>query len=131
MIFKTFKRTVLIVIPASWLLVGCGYEASPMQCYHDHMRLLNAMGNFQSAIDAGCVSYAESALSDMYRYKDKLKWEKCKEIFKDKSIEEYKAELEKKKKQKKLRCKYKQMKWEVYYPSQPACQSYLYGNYLR
>lgn len=95
------------------------------------MRLLNAMGNFRSAIDAGCVNYAEFALSDMYIYKDKLKWEKCKEIFKDKSIEEYKAELEKKKKQKNLTCKYKQMKWESYYPSQTTCQSYLYSTHLR
>lgn len=110
------------------LMTGCAesnYQASPMQCYHDNMIILNDVGNLKSALKAGCVRSAKSSLLNIELKYDELKWEKCKSILikNKKDIDELKQSIEKKSSQKNLVCK--RFEYNIYRPSQRDLKLYL------
>lgn len=126
---KQIKFIVTIVIFAM-LLLGCSskltsnYKASPMQCYHDNMRILVEVGNLKSAVKAGCTSSAKSSLSSIRLQYEELQWEKCKSIIikNQKEINDFKQLIEKKSNQKNLICR--KFKYDIYHPSTNNFKTY-------
>ena len=126
---KQIKFIVTIIIFAM-LLLGCSskltnnYKASPMQCYHDNMRILADIGNLKSALKANCISSAKSSLSSIRLKYDDLQWKKCKTIMikNQKDIDDLKQLIEKKSHQKNLICR--RFEYDIYRPSKNNLKIY-------
>jgi len=127
---KQLKLIVSIII-FTILLLGCSnkkftskYKASPMQCYHDNMRILTDMGNLKSALKANCIASAKSSLSSIRLKYDGLQWKKCKSIMikNQKDIDDLKQLIEKKSHQKNLICR--RFEYDIYRPSKNNLKIY-------